>query len=61
MIVALNLLSFMATTGKRKREDGKSIVQSANTFRALLSSSVTNHVSAEIALLHTMEEHDIRT
>ena len=49
VIVALNLLSFMATTGKRKREDGKSIVQSADTLRALLSSSVTNHVSAERA------------
>jgi hypothetical protein len=46
----------MAT--KRKREDGKSVVQSADALRELLSSSITNHVSAEIALLHIMEEHD---
>ena len=46
----------MAT--KRKREDDKSVVQSIDALRALLSSSITSHVSAEIALLHIMEEHD---
>ena len=46
----------MAT--KRKREDDKSVVQSVDALRALLSSFITNHVSAEMALLHMMEEHD---
>lgn len=46
----------MAT--KRKREDDKSVVQSVDALRALLSSSITSHVSTEIALLHIMEEHD---
>jgi hypothetical protein len=46
----------MAT--KRKREDDKPVVQSADALRKLLSSAITSHESAEIALLHTMEEHD---
>lgn len=43
---------------KRKREDPKSEIQSSDTLRALLSSAITDHVSAELALLHIMEEHN---
>ena len=43
-------------TTKRKRED-KPEVNSPDALRKLLSSAITRHASAEVALLHIMKEH----
>ena len=45
----------MAT--KRKREDNLE-VNSPDGLRKLLWSAITSDASAEVALLHIMEEHD---
>ncbi len=44
-------------TTKRKREDNPE-VNSADALRKLLSSAITRHASAEVALLHIMKEHN---
>jgi hypothetical protein len=47
----------MATISKRKREDVNQILQSGETsLRKLLSASMATHDSAELALLHIMED-----
>jgi hypothetical protein len=46
----------MAT--KRKRGEDRVIVGSANALGLLLSSAIANNHTAEIALLHIMEEYD---
>ncbi|KAF8490024.1 hypothetical protein F5888DRAFT_1869455 [Russula emetica] len=43
----------MATN--RKRDDDKPVVHSTDDLRTLLSSAITSHDSAEIALLHIMK------
>jgi hypothetical protein len=48
----------MATTRpKRKRDDDKIAVRSADVLRTVLSSAITSHASAEVALLHIMKTH----
>ncbi len=44
-------------TTKRKREDNPE-VNSADALRKLLSSAITRHASAEVALLHIMKERN---
>ncbi len=39
------------------KQDGRTVLQSA-ALRELLSSSITNYASAEVAVLHIMEEYD---
>ncbi|KAF8493301.1 hypothetical protein F5888DRAFT_1618085 [Russula emetica] len=46
----------MATN--RKRDDDKPVVHSTDDLRTLLSSAITSHDSAEIALLHIMKTHN---
>ena len=52
----------MTPNSKRKRDDegeeGKSVVNSATALRTLLSSAISDHASAEIAILHLMEQYD---
>ena len=53
----------MTPNSKRKRDDegeeeGKSVVNSATALRTLLSSAISDHASAEIAILHVMEQYD---
>jgi hypothetical protein len=53
---ALAFCYTMAT--KRKRGDDKKILNSPETLRQLLTSAITTHESAQIALLHIMEEYE---
>jgi len=46
----------MAT--KRKRSDEKKGLHSNDALRKQVSSAITDHNSAEIALLHIMDEYD---
>ena len=43
---------------KRKHDDDKLVVHSANALRTLLSSAITRCDSVEVALLHIMKTHD---
>jgi hypothetical protein len=47
-----------ATLPSMATSDDKRIVHSADTLRTLLSDAITSHESAEVALLHIMEEHE---
>ena len=44
---------------KREREDDNPVVQSPDTLRALLSSSIPDRATAQIVLRHIMKVHDV--
>jgi hypothetical protein len=49
----------MAT--KRKRNDDKLVINSADTLKIVLLSAITSHASTELGLLHIMKTYDFDT